>query len=157
MVNIRFWKRKHAKVRRNGIMVEGKNMVDFIKDNIELQQKYGHNRSPLDAKRLAFRMRLLEEEFNETMDAYHNGDPEEFVDGNIDIIVIAMGNLGLAGVDIEKAWIEVRRANMSKVCGENEKRPDSGGFDIAKPPGWQAPDHSGNHGVLPKIFENNNE
>lgn len=98
-------------------------------------------------------MSLLMEEFNETIKAMEDQDAEEWVDGHIDILVIALGNLELAGVDVEKAWKEVFRANMSKVRGIKPGREASGGFDVMKPEGWKAPDHSDNHGVLDELFQ----
>lgn len=97
-------------------------------------------------------MSLLREEFEETWTAHLNGDAEEIVDGHIDLLVIAIGNLYLAGVDVEKAWDEVFRANMSKVRGVKPGRESSGGFDVYKPEGWKAPSHKDNHGVLDELF-----
>lgn len=127
-------------------------MSTLLEDNIAFQKKFGFDEQPLDKDKLAFRMQLLEEEFNETFAAFQNKDPEEWVDGHIDLIVIALGNLHQAGIDIEKAWSEVVRANMSKVRGVKPGREESGGFDVMKPKGWKAPSHEGNHGQLPDIF-----
>lgn len=127
--------------------------MGFIEDNMELQKKYRHDREPLNRSRLDFRMILLTEEFNETIASYIRGDAVEFVDGNVDLIVIALGNLLLAGVDIQKAWDAVHKANMNKVVGYNAKRPQSNGFDITKPDGWTPPDHSDNVGNLPEAFK----
>lgn len=124
-----------------------------IKDNVEFQTKFGFNKEPFDKKKLAFRMELLVEEFNETMKAYKDKDPEEWVDGHIDIIVIALGNLYLAGVDVSKAWNTVFTSNMSKTRGTKPGRESSGGFDVIKEPGKFIPvSHKGNHGVLKDIM-----
>lgn len=98
-------------------------------------------------------MNLLTEEFDETLQAMEEHNAEEWIDGHIDLIVIALGNLHLAGVDIDKAWEEVYRANMSKISGIKKGREQSGGFDVMKPIGWKAPNHGDNHGKLSKIFE----
>lgn len=126
----------------------------MIEDNKEFQQKFGFDSEPLDEEKMRFRMQLLREEFEETWTAFLNGDPEEWVDGHVDLLVIALGNLYLAGVDVEKAWKEVFRANMSKVRGVKPGRENSGGFDVMKPEGWQAPNHEKNHGRLHEIFKN---
>lgn len=125
---------------------------EMIEDNKAFQKKFGFDAEPLDFNKLSFRMALLAEEMAETMSAFAEFDSEEWVDGHIDIMVIALGNLHLAGVDIEKAWKEVYRANMSKVRGIKPGREQSGGFDVMKPEGWVAPSHQDNHGVLDEVF-----
>lgn len=127
--------------------------MSMIEDNKNFQSKYGFDSEPITDEKLSFRMSLLHEEFKETWDAYEKGDAEEWVDGHIDLLVIALGNLHLAGVDIDKAWNEVFRANMSKVRGIKPGREESGGFDVMKPLGWEGPDHSDNHGKLDDIFK----
>jgi NTP pyrophosphatase (non-canonical NTP hydrolase) len=128
----------------------------MIQDNIDFQTKYEFDKEPMTYNKLDFRMDLLTEEFQETHAAFMNGDAEEWVDGHIDLIVIALGNLHLAGVDAEKAWKEVFRANMSKVRGIKPGREQSGGFDVIKPEGWVGPNHGDNHGNLESIFASKN-
>lgn len=128
---------------------------DLIDDNACFQQKFKFDEEPLTLDKLKFRMQLLAEEFGETQGASILGDAEEFVDGHIDLIVIALGNLYLSGVDIEKAWREVFRANMSKIRGIKPGREQSGGFDVMKPKGWKPPNHSDNHGILDELFKKN--
>jgi len=124
----------------------------IIKDNVEFQTKFGFNLEPFDKKKLAFRMDLQKEEFDELMKAYKEKNAEEVVDALIDSVVIAIGTLYLAGVDVSKAWNEVYRANMSKERGVKPGREQSGGFDVIKPKDWKGPDHSNNHGVLDEIL-----
>lgn len=135
-------------------MGEKEQKTIMIEDNKAFQKKFGFDEKPLTMEQLAFRMQLLKEEMDETVAAYKNSDAEEWVDGHVDILVIALGNLHLAGVDVEKAWKEVFRANMSKERGVKPGREESGGFDVMKPEGWKAPDHSDNHGKLDELFEN---
>lgn len=125
----------------------------MINDNKKFQKKFGFDQEEIDLKKLNFRMDLLLEEFNEIRKAHKDRDPEEWVDGHIDLMVIALGNLHLAGVDVKKAWKEVFRANMSKERGIKPGREQSGGFDVIKPEGWQSPSHAGNHGRLDEIFK----
>lgn len=126
---------------------------NLIGDNEAFQRKFGFDSEPMTEEKLRFRMRLLREEFEETWTAHLNKDAEELIDGHVDLIVIALGNLHLAGVDVEKAWNEVFRANMSKVRGVKPGREDSGGFDVMKPDGWVGPSHKDNHGVLDEIWK----
>ena len=98
---------------------------------------------------MKLRMRMLSEEFNETVQAYLQGDEKEFVDGLIDLCVIAIGTLDIADVDANKAWQEVMKANMSKKVGVKPGRPNALGLpDLIKPSNWQGPDHSRNTGNL---------
>lgn len=129
--------------------------VDLIRDAQAMATKYAMP-GPNDATdaTAAFRMVLLKEEFNETLKAFEVQDAEEFIDGHVDMLVVILGTLLHLGVDIDKAWAEVHRANMSKIRGFNPKRPESGGNDLYKPEGWQKPDHSDNHGRLVYLWNN---
>ena len=105
---------------------------------------------------LKLRLRMLNEEHTETINAYLQGDAEEVVDGLIDLIVIAAGTLDIFGVNADKAWDEVHRANMSKKVGVKPGRPNPLGLpDLLKPSGWRAPDHENNLGTLPEVMNGN--
>lgn len=98
---------------------------------------------------MKLRMRMLTEEYAETMNAYLQADPEEMIDGLIDLCVIAIGTLDIAGVDAEFAWNAVRDANMAKEPGVKPGRPNPLGLpDLLKPDDWQPPAHKGNYGIL---------
>jgi predicted HAD superfamily Cof-like phosphohydrolase len=103
---------------------------------------------------LRFRLDFLQEELAETESAAETGkplDPEEVVDGLIDLCVVAIGTLDALGVDPYKAWDEVHKANMSKEVGIKEGRNNPLNLpDLIKPEGWVAPSHVGNHGDLAK-------
>lgn len=124
-------------------------------DNIDFQKKYGFDIPEFDLDKLKFRMDLLKEEYNETVNAVADKNAEEVVDGLVDLVVIALGTLHLAGVDANKAWSEVFRANMSKERGVKPGREQSGGWDVIKPEGWVGPNHGDNHGKLEEIFSEN--
>ena len=108
---------------------------------------------PKKEELMKLRMRMLTEEYAETMNAYLQGDAEEVVDGLIDIIVIAVGTLDIAGVDADRAWDCVHSANMAKQVGVKPGRPNPLGLpDLIKPDGWTSPSHSDNLGTLPTIL-----
>lgn len=112
------------------------------KDDKELMKKY-----------LRFRLKMCNEEMNETIDAWMDGDSEEIVDGLIDLCVFAIGTLDVFGVDANEAWDRVYEANMAKTPGVKPGRPNPFGLpDLLKPAGWTAPTHEGNHGDLPDAF-----
>jgi phosphoribosyl-ATP pyrophosphohydrolase len=102
---------------------------------------------------LQFRLNFLQEELTETMNANTNKDPEEVVDGLVDLCVVAIGTLDAFGIDAYKAWDEVHNANMSKEPGVKPSRPNPLGLpDLIKPDGWTGPEHGGNHGYFTNSF-----
>ncbi len=112
------------------------------KSNKELMKKY-----------LMFRMLMLNEELHETMQAVNSENPEEIVDGLIDICVFAIGTLNVLEVDADKAWDAIHNANMAKEPGVKAGRPNPFGMpDLLKPEGWKGPDHSDNHGSISDIL-----
>ena len=131
---------------------------NWVADIVEMQGKYGTRdwvaNANLDKLKafLDFRLDFIEEEFDETQKAVIENDPEEIVDGLIDLCVVAIGTLDAFGVDPYKAWDAVHAANMAKVVGVKPSRPNPLGVpDLIKPEGWTAPDHTGNHGILPGL------
>jgi len=137
--------------------------INWVRDIHTMQTKYGTRQWVLNnvtnkeklKKFLDFRLDFIEEEFEETLKATHvDKDPEEIVDGLIDICVVAIGTLDAFGVDPYKAWNEVHKANMAKEVGVKESRPNPLGVpDLIKPDNWQAPSHEGNHGLFPLVVE----
>ena len=128
----------------------------WYKDIHEMHDKFGVHQwvlnNPLKLKQfLEFRFAFLQEELSEGIEAMVEGNNEEIVDAMIDLCVVAIGTLDAFGVDAGKAWDQVHAANMSKEVGVKESRPNPLGLpDLIKPDGWQGPDHTGNHGHLPK-------
>ncbi len=102
---------------------------------------------------LIFREKFLREELTELGTAITEHDPEGIVDALIDLCVVAIGTLDLFKVDPIKAWNVVHDANMAKQVGIKEGRPNPLGLpDLVKPPGWTAPSHEGNYGLLSETF-----
>jgi predicted HAD superfamily Cof-like phosphohydrolase len=121
---------------------------NVFEDMAAFDRKYEFTEVRMTPQFLAFRMRFLVEELFEAIEAAEYGDAESFVDAMIDLIVVAAGTLSIGKVDGQRAWNEVRRANMSKVRQANPTRPGSGGADLVKPDGWLKPDHTGNTGEI---------
>jgi len=138
--------------------------TNWFKDMQDMHKKYGVNKwmqaelqSDVDWRKInkfmQFRIGMMQEELDETRNAFVNKDPEEMVDGIIDLCVFAIGTLEVFGVDANKAWDEVYRANMSKEVGIKEGRPNPLGLpDLVKPEGWEGPTHKGNHGNITDSF-----
>lgn len=101
-------------------------------------------------KFLEFRLKFLQEELDETRAAaLIDSNPAEVVDGLIDLCVVAIGTLDAFGVDAQKAWDEVHKANMTKERGIKESRPNPLGLpDLIKPEGWTGPNHNDNTGSI---------
>ena len=133
---------------------------NWVEDIEQMQDKFGtldwvfDNKKDVDKLKsfLRFRIECLQEELDETRNAYKVMDAEEIVDGLIDLCVVAIGTLDAFGVDAYKAWDEVLKANMTKSVGVKEGRPNPLGLpDLMKPEGWKAPSHEGNHGIFNDI------
>lgn len=131
---------------------------NWAKDIEEMQYKFKtkrwmfNNKSNIAAldKYLEFRLQFLNEELRETEAAFTNRDAEEIVDGLIDLCVVAIGTLDAFGVDANKAWDEVLKANLAKEVGIKPERPNPLNLpDLIKPEGWVAPSHKDNHGNFP--------
>ncbi len=131
---------------------------NWVEDINKMHDKFGvhdwfeaNKHDPaLMRKYLRFRLKMCNEEMNESIDAYLDGNPEEIVDGLIDLCVFAIGTLDVFGVDADEAWNQVLSANMAKEPGVKPGRPNPFGLpDLLKPNGWIGPDHEGNHGDFP--------
>lgn len=131
---------------------------DFVTDIENMHHKYKvHDWIDANPDKLEqlmrLRMRMLNEEFGETMSAFLQSDAEELVDGLIDLIVIAIGTLDIVGVDVTEAWNQVLTANMAKEVGVKPGRPNTLGLpDLRKPTGWKPPVHAHNQGKLPSVI-----
>ena len=128
--------------------------TNWVQDIQAMQDKFGvrewvKNHPEHMKEFLQFRLEFLAEELGETLAASAESDPEEIVDGLIDICVVAIGNLLAFGVDAQQAWDVVHEANMQKVPGKKKERPNPLGLpDLMKPEGWKNPSHKDNHGDL---------
>lgn len=123
----------------------------MIEDNTAFQKKYFSDVTP-DYKYLLFRETLSSEEQHEGLQALMSRNAEEYIDSRIDKIVIALGDLYYAGIDIQKAWDIVCKSNMSKKRGVKKGREGSGGIDVYKDGDFIPVSHEGNHGNLDEIF-----
>lgn len=82
----------------------------------------------------------MQEELDEIRAAAINGDLEEYFDGLIDLIYVALGAAYLAGLPFNQGFRRVHEANMTKVRAlrqEDSKRGST--YDIVKPAGFVAP------------------
>lgn len=131
----------------------------FVRDINQMHNYFGHHDAvdAMDGDTLdalaKFRVDFIKEEYDELCSSYDEGNAEEFVDALIDLIVVAIGTLDLFNINIDQAWDEVHRANMSKQSGIKDGRPNPLGLpDLLKPNDWVAPSHANNHGKLAEAF-----
>ena len=137
--------------------------TNWFKDMQDMHKKYGVDKWMNEEKKsdwsrlnkyMDFRIKMMQEELDETKQAFKDNNPEEIVDGIIDLCVFAIGTLEVFGVDANKAWDQVYKANMSKEVGIKEGRPNPLGLpDLVKPEGWESPTHKGNHGNITDSFQ----
>ena len=84
--------------------------------------------------------RLINEEYNEFLEAYQDNDEVEQLDACMDLIWVTLGYCHMKGYDVQGAWNEVLRSNMKKLDPKTQKviRREDG--KILKPEGWTPPD-----------------
>ena len=138
--------------------------TNWFKDMQDMHKKYGVEKWMKEEaekgdwskinKFMQFRLGMMQEELDETKKAFKEKDAPEMVDGIIDLCVFAIGTLEVFGVDANKAWDEVYRANMAKEVGIKEGRPNPLGLpDLKKPDDWQGPVHEDNCGNISDSFQ----
>lgn len=91
-------------------------------------------------QRIELRQSLVEEEFDELMDAINQRDMIETADAIADCIVVLIGTALEFGIPLPEVWDEVHRSNMAKVdplTGDVRYRDDG---KVLKPAGWTPPD-----------------
>lgn len=125
---------------------------DPFLDLRNMHDKFGFSNQQITKLQMKARLDFIKEELTEAYEALDINHADDFVDANIDIIVVAVGNLDQAGVNGWEAWDEVHSGNMAKQIGVNSKRPEMK-QDLIKPEGWVKPNHSKNIGKLVEIMQ----
>lgn len=133
---------------------------DWVKDIAEMHTKFGVNKivRTFDADKLKmfieFRLKFLQEELTEAVDALADNNPDDIVDAMVDLCVVAIGTMDALDVNSYIAWDRVHDANMTKSPGIKASRPNPMGLpDLIKPDGWQAPSHADNIGLMSKLLD----
>jgi predicted HAD superfamily Cof-like phosphohydrolase len=84
--------------------------------------------------------KLIDEEYEEFLEAYYNEDSVEEIDACFDMMWVIIGYMKSRGWDCENIWDEGAKSNLSKidpVTGLVKRREDG---KILKPEGWKPPD-----------------
>jgi len=87
-----------------------------VKSNTTIQ----HDIFDKDPKFVQSRLALIQEEFNETVEAIKNKDFIEMTDGLIDLLVVTYGMCANLGIPADKCFDIVNKSNMSKLCETEE-------------------------------------
>jgi predicted HAD superfamily Cof-like phosphohydrolase len=83
---------------------------------------------------------LIQEEYDEFIDAVEQGNNVEQLDACMDMIWVILGYCHMKGWNIHGAWNEVATSNLWKIDAKTGKviRREDG--KILKPDGWTPPD-----------------
>lgn len=88
-----------------------------------------------------FRVKFMQEELAEYVDACAQKDLTKAFDALLDLVYVAMGTAYLMNVPWDEGWREVQKANMMKMRAlhaSDSTRKST--YDVVKPKGWVAPD-----------------
>ena len=112
----------------------------LIRDIDAFHKKYGFKKNdkvsiPDDNELVNFRTSFLLEELAEYTQAITKKDTAAALDALVDIVYIALGTAYLMGLDFDKAWDRVHKANMKKIRMSTKRSP----IDIVKPIGSKPP------------------
>jgi NTP pyrophosphatase (non-canonical NTP hydrolase) len=119
-----------------------RDIEDFHKKfGLERRKGIENNKDLVD-----FRIKFLEEELDEFIDAVRTVDDVKALDALVDIVYVAMGTAYLLDYPFWAAWSEVQKANMKKVKKESARSK----FDVIKPERWKEP----NMKMILDVFKN---
>ena len=90
-------------------------------------------------KNVELYQKLIREEFDEFMRDYFAGDEVGQLDGCMDMIWVILGYCYMKGYDVDGAWAEVARSNLSKIDAETGKVIKNKQGKVLKPDGWTPP------------------
>ena len=111
----------------------------MLRDIEEFHKKFGlERRKGIEKNKdlVDFRIKFLEEELEEFIDAVRTVDDVKALDALVDIVYVAIGTAYLFDYPFHFGWNEVQKANMLKVRKESARSK----FDVTKPEGWKEPD-----------------
>jgi predicted HAD superfamily Cof-like phosphohydrolase len=93
----------------------------------------------INEKNILLYKNLIREEFDEFIRAFLESDDEGQLDGCMDLIWVILGYCYMKQFNVDGAWNEVARSNLSKIdpiTGKVNKRKDG---KVMKPEGWTPP------------------
>lgn len=94
----------------------------------------------LDYTTMEFRIKFMQEELAEFMQAYEDDNLHDAFDALIDLTYVVLGTAYLMNLPFNAGWKEVHNANMKKIRAVSEKQSKRNhSSDVIKPEGWAAP------------------
>lgn len=91
-----------------------------------------------------FRIKFMQEELDEFVEAYARGDKVKAFDALLDLAYVVYGTALFMGIDPFKwtiGMLAVHDANMRKIRVESSDQSKRGSkFDVVKPKGWESPE-----------------
>ena len=82
---------------------------------------------------------LIDEEYKEFDNAFTECDEVEQLDACMDMIWVILGYCYMKGWNVDGAWNEVARSNLSKINPETGKVIKREDGKVLKPEGWTPP------------------
>ena len=92
-----------------------------------------------EQKTMQLRLNLIKEELKELEEAMNNKDLKEIADALTDILYVTYGAGFAYGINLDKCFKEVQRANMSKL-GKDGKPIFNENGKVMKGPNYKKPD-----------------
>ena len=92
-----------------------------------------------EQKTMQLRLNLIKEELKELEEAMNNKDLKEIADALTDILYVTYGAGYAYGINLDKCFKEVQRANMSKL-GKDGKPIFNENGKVMKGPNYKKPD-----------------
>jgi len=121
-------------------------MTDLFADVLDFHLNYDlpvHNPPQLLNKDLHdFRVKFMQEELQEYIDAWLAGDITKATDALVDLVYVALGTACFMGVPFNSCWAPVQHANMTMKYRANSEEDSKRGsrFDVCKLPDFIPPD-----------------
>lgn len=114
-------------------------MVDDVAEfhNKILQQPVPESPSLVSLEFGIERLRFMQEELDEYVEAVFKGDMVGAADALMDIVYVALGTAHLMSLPVPELWNAVQKANMAKVSGPTKR---GNKYDAMKPKGWVGPE-----------------
>ena len=100
--------------------------LNILYEQVKIFNELAGSLENVNKSSIALQLDLIQEEFLETVQAFDEKDPVEFVDGVADMFVVLSGlmqKLEALGVDVETAFERVNNNNLSKFSDSVLQQP----------------------------------
>ena len=98
------------------VLIVNMSMLDKVKHFMEIAGQTQKTEDLSDLALCKFRMDLINEEVRELEDAIYDKNKTEVIDSLADIMYVVLGAAVAFDIDLDKAFDEVHRSNMTKFC-----------------------------------------